>query len=290
MAAELIAESRVRRPPVLLQPYVEHYVGYHYAGFEAGAHMGLPSRHLTFVISFDAKLELSVQPDGSPRRTAYDALIGGFHTSPAVIDHDGNQHGIQLSVTPAGARTLFGMPAGELAARSCRSTRCGAGSPSSCSTVSTARRPGSIASPCSTGSCCAPCRRASSCRRARPGQRRPRRGDGWWRRPGRSTWRRSPARSAGAAGTSPTSSRRSTGSDPKAMARVLRFERARWMIVRPDRPTLATVAAECGYADQAHMTRDFQALAGASPMAWIAAEHLPFVQDEEPVDGARWTA
>ena len=109
-----IAESHVRRPPALLQPYVDDYVGYHYAGFEAGEHMGLPSRHLTFVISFDEQLELWVQPDGSPRRERYDALLGGFHTSPAVIAHDGNQHGIQLSVTPAGARTLFGMPAGEL--------------------------------------------------------------------------------------------------------------------------------------------------------------------------------
>src|SRR5688572_29419899 len=110
-----IAESRVHRPATLLQPFVSDYVGYHYAGFERGEHMGLPSRHLTFVISFDAKLELSVQPDGSRRWAAFDALLGGFHTTPAVIAHDGNQHGIQLSVTPAGARGLFGMPAGELA-------------------------------------------------------------------------------------------------------------------------------------------------------------------------------
>ena len=77
------------------------------------------------------------------------------------------------------------------------------------------------------------------------------------------------------------------GLGPKAMARVLRFERARWMIVRGAQPTLAAVAAECGYADQAHMTRDFQALAGASPTQWLANERLPFVQDEDPITGAR---
>ena len=61
-----IAEHRVRRPLALLRPYVDFYVGYHYAGFEPGQHMGLPSRHLTFVISFDDPLELAVLPDGTP--------------------------------------------------------------------------------------------------------------------------------------------------------------------------------------------------------------------------------
>ena len=112
--AELVSESVVRRPPALLRPFVDSYVGYRYAGFAPGAHMGLPSRHLTFVISFDNPLELAVLPDGSRRPTEFDALVGGFHTSPAVIRHDGSQHGIQLQVTPAGARGLFGLPAAGL--------------------------------------------------------------------------------------------------------------------------------------------------------------------------------
>ena len=74
------------------------------------------------------------------------------------------------------------------------------------------------------------------------------------------------------------------GVGPKALARVLRFERARWMLVQPTHPSLAMVAATCGYADQAHMTREWRALAGSSPKAWLAAEGLPFVQDPEPVD------
>ena len=43
-------------------------------------------------------------------------MLGGLHTTPAVIRHDGSQHGIELNVTPAGARVLFGLPAGALAA------------------------------------------------------------------------------------------------------------------------------------------------------------------------------
>src|SRR5215207_6345599 len=114
---EQTAESVVYRPPALLQPYVESYVGYRYSGFTPGEHMGLPSRHLTFVISFDAPLELRRLPDGTEQLTTFDALLGGLHTSPAVIRHDGSQHGIQLQVTPAGARGLFGLPAAELARR-----------------------------------------------------------------------------------------------------------------------------------------------------------------------------
>ena len=110
-----IAESVVWRPPTMLQPYVESYVGYHYAGFAPGEHMGLPSRHLTFIVTFDAPLELTQLPDGSRRHESFDTLVGGLHTSPAVIRHDGNQHGIQLQVTPAGSRALFRMPAAELA-------------------------------------------------------------------------------------------------------------------------------------------------------------------------------
>ena len=84
----------------MLQPYVETYVGYRYAGFPPGEHMGLPSRHLTFVISFDAPVELAVLPDGTEGPWSYDALLSGLHTSPAVIRHDGFQHGIQLARHP----------------------------------------------------------------------------------------------------------------------------------------------------------------------------------------------
>ena len=59
----------------------------------------------------------------------------------------------------------------------------------------------------------------------------------------------------------------------------LRFERSKHLFTRPDHPTLATIAAECGYADQAHMARDWRELAGCSPTEWLATEVLPFLQD-----------
>lgn len=56
------------------------------------------------------------------------------------------------------------------------------------------------------------------------------------------------------------------GVGPKTIARVMRFERA----CRLARAGVgwAAVAADTGYADQAHLTREFAALAGESPSAW----------------------
>jgi transcriptional regulator GlxA family with amidase domain len=77
------------------------------------------------------------------------------------------------------------------------------------------------------------------------------------------------------------------GLAPKTAARVMRFERARALVARPEPPALARIAAACGYADQAHMNREWRALAGASPLGWRAAEVLPFVQDGDRASGAQ---
>jgi AraC-like DNA-binding protein len=73
------------------------------------------------------------------------------------------------------------------------------------------------------------------------------------------------------------------GVTPKTAARILRFEKA-CRTVMDDRPTLADTALICGYQDQAHMTREWRALAGCTPKAWIARE-LPFLQDYEVARG-----
>ena len=57
-----------------------------------------------------------------------------------------------------------------------------------------------------------------------------------------------------------------------------RFQRACRMLERPRHPGLAGVAAACGYYDQAHLTREWNELAGCTPTLWMA-EELPSVQD-----------
>ncbi|WP_405656906.1 helix-turn-helix domain-containing protein [Streptomyces sp. RK9] len=51
------------------------------------------------------------------------------------------------------------------------------------------------------------------------------------------------------------------GLAPKRVARILRFQRATVMMRTPGR-TWAETAAACGYHDQAHLAREFRALAG----------------------------
>lgn len=59
------------------------------------------------------------------------------------------------------------------------------------------------------------------------------------------------------------------GLTPKRLARIARFHHAidlaRGGTSRPD---WAGIAADCGYADQAHLVRDFVALAGEPPERW----------------------
>jgi transcriptional regulator GlxA family with amidase domain len=73
--------------------------------------------------------------------------------------------------------------------------------------------------------------------------------------------------------------RHALGISPKEVARVMRFERAQELLRSRPGQTIASVAARCGYADQAHMTRDWHAFTGSSPGRWRRQE-LRFVQDE----------
>ena len=65
--------------------------------------------------------------------------------------------------------------------------------------------------------------------------------------------------------------REHVGLGPKTVARLARFGRAEALARAAVRPDWAGIAAGCGYADQAHLVRDFTAFAGVSPTQWRAA-------------------
>jgi AraC-like DNA-binding protein len=78
--------------------------------------------------------------------------------------------------------------------------------------------------------------------------------------------------------------RAEVGLAPKVAARVLRFDRAMRLLV--SRVAAADVSAACGYTDQSHLVREFRALAGVTPGAFVAeldAEQVTFIQDAETV-------
>jgi AraC-like DNA-binding protein len=63
--------------------------------------------------------------------------------------------------------------------------------------------------------------------------------------------------------------RREVGLPPKRAARVLRFHHAVGRINADQFVSLSAVAAECGYYDQAHFTREFREFAGRTPTEFI---------------------
>jgi AraC-like DNA-binding protein len=59
--------------------------------------------------------------------------------------------------------------------------------------------------------------------------------------------------------------REEVGLPPKRAARLLRFDRARALAERGERPDWARIALECGYYDQSHLINEFRAITGRAP-------------------------
>ncbi len=59
--------------------------------------------------------------------------------------------------------------------------------------------------------------------------------------------------------------RQHVGVGPKLFARMVRFRNVLKAMSRTPKPNWAYLAADCGYADQAHLIRDFRQFAGCTP-------------------------
>jgi AraC-like DNA-binding protein len=272
---EVIAEGRTVRPAPVLRSLVAFYSGYRQTGRLAGSHRGLPSPYVTMILTLDEPLWLAETHGGAPARR-YDALIGGLHTTPAHVVHDGSQAGLQLGLTPLGARTIFHVPAGILAgidvhAEDVLGPSIGLVREQLMEAPSWDERfgildrwlLGLIDETASMGpevtmawdllSDPSSALRIADIARA----------VGWTERH---------LRNRVTAGV---------GLSPKVAARVVRFDHARRLLQRQVRCgrgfRLADLAATCGYADQAHLAREFRDFAGCSPSTWIADE-FPNVQ------------
>jgi AraC-like DNA-binding protein len=259
-------------PSAALRPHVASMVAYDLAMPGPGVHVGMPSTSLTFVLPVGEPLDVGWSGVPGSRRLRW-STVSGLHTTPAVIHHGPRQAGVQLGLTPLGARTLLGLPAAALA--------------------------GEIATleEAAPGLCDLPDRLAAvgdwSARLALLERRLLdvlARSDASMRADvghALATLTRGVGvqRTAEQVGLGRrhlgTLVRAECGVSPKQLHRIARLERSRSALVsaaRAGRPSLAVVAANCGYADQAHLTREWRALAGCTPSAWMR-EELPFVQD-----------
>ncbi len=74
------------------------------------------------------------------------------------------------------------------------------------------------------------------------------------------------------------------GVTPKEYQRLVRFEtaRGRLAVAGTTKAALADVAAASGFADQAHLSREWRAMAGCTPTAWLRTEDPAAECTEDP--------
>ena len=287
----MVSEYARYQPPPALRPLVAWYHGYRQSGQRPARHRGLPSPWLTMIITLDEPLTIAEHPDPRQAASAHQVLVGGLHTSPALVTHDGCQSGIQLGVTPLGARVLLGAPAGALATLDLEGDevigRFAADLQDRMRAAATwadrfaildalfAARAGLSLGPMDTRDLIAPevryaWRTLLTSRGAVPVAELARE-TGWSARHLDNRFRAE------------------IGLTPKAAARVIRFDRARRMLMHRvgsgGAPALADLAAAGGYYDQAHLAREFRGLAGVPPSRWLA-EEFRNVQAHGPGDQA----
>jgi AraC-like DNA-binding protein len=282
------------RPAEPLRAYVAWYTGYRQRGVAPARHRGLPSPFLTFIVTLDEPLVILAHPDPGQRPGNFATLLGGLHSAPALIAHEGAQSGIQVALRPLGARALLGLPAGELAeidvpAEAVLSDLC---SELRARVLQATGWPGRFAVMDEIL-----LRRINVGRGARPGVAPE---VSWaWRQlmtTGGSIRAAELAEQTGWSGRHLASRfRAEIGLTPKAAARVIRFNRARHLLARQATAAdgaggyrLADLAVTCGYFDQAHLAREFRALAGLPPSQWLA-EEFRNVQAAEWLDGGAWS-
>jgi AraC-like DNA-binding protein len=266
-----------------LRPYVASLVPYDVDLGGPGTHVGMPSTTLTLVLPLDEVLDVSWA--GRPEsRTASWSSVSGMHTAPAEIRHGGTQRGVQLALTVAGARALLGLPAAALAGELLTLDDLRDTAPD------LRHLPERLAGTAGWADRVRLVERALVAALARDGAPGPRAEVG--RALARLTGGARVADVAEEVGWSrrhlATMVRAEAGVTPKAWHRLARFERGHRLLrtaAAQGRPSLAGVAAEAGYADQAHLTREWSELAGCTPSRWLA-EEFPFVQDIPAGDDA----
>ncbi|MFJ9535673.1 helix-turn-helix domain-containing protein [Streptomyces sp. NPDC101225] len=272
MAGDIVDEAVRAAPAPPLQGLVGWYSGYRQRGLPPARHRGLPSPWLTLIITLDEPLGIAAHPDPGAAPGDYPTLLGGLHVSPALIEMPGRQSGVQIAISPLGARVLLGLPAGELAGTDLHADDVlGADVREVHDRVRAASGWAARFAVLDDWLL----RRASRHDGVRAASAAP--VAGAWRRllstGGRLRVDRLAAEAAVSERHLRNRFRAEIGLTPKAAARVIRFDLARRRLAgRPGTLDLAGLAADCGYADQSHLDREFGALAACTPSDWLAQE------------------
>lgn len=254
-------------PKPLLGAHVHSYTGYREDTRLPLRRREVPSGVVTLIISFGEPLRLVAMPDRRAGGATFTSFVAGLHTGPAITEHAGRQHGIEVRLAPLGAHALLQVSMYELSNTvTDLSDLLGNGAETLATQLAEAPDWEArfalldrlLAARIHAGPTPAPAvahvyrRLSQSSGRAPIGEVA--NDIGWSHRHlvGRF--------------------REQVGLSPKALARLLRFEQALSFLREVHRRPLSEVALAAGYYDQAHLNRDFRALAGCTPTEFQAAQ------------------
>jgi hypothetical protein len=87
-----------------LRPHVIGYVGYREWGSAGFRRLETPSGEVHVILSFGPRI----------RRTGeeVESFVAAPHTRPAVVESGGEQHCVEIRLTPPGAHLVLGVPMG----------------------------------------------------------------------------------------------------------------------------------------------------------------------------------
>ena len=259
------------RPHPALAHCVLRYLGYSEYSVLPVRRRQAPVGTCTLILSLGPPIRLH----GPAGPSAPASFLAGMHDAAVCTEFTGHQHGLQVDLSPLGVFALLGRPMPELTNVAPQLTELD--------------EPALAALPARLADAPDWPRRfalldALLLRRLDASAARPDPEVAW-------AWRQL-VRSAGLVGVQHladetgwsrrhllTRFRDQVGLAPKAAARVLRFRRAARLLApaavglaapRPSAPTIADIAATCGYADHAHLVREFRTLAGCTPSEYLA--------------------
>jgi len=110
-------EMASRPPNPALRRYVKSLVGYDEHSLGPQSQRQFPASYVVVIIDFGAPLQVTM--GGDPRTTSTNAggFVAALDDAYAITQHGGRQLGVQVDLTPTGARRLFGLPLSELSGR-----------------------------------------------------------------------------------------------------------------------------------------------------------------------------
>jgi AraC-like DNA-binding protein len=222
-----------------------------------------PGVDVILLFSFGPGWRIGSATDPSRPVARVRSFVAGLHEECVTTEHDGESNGLQVSLTPPGAYAILGVSLDELSGRTFDAADVlGSGDTLEEELADLGDWPSRFA-----------LLDRALLRRTERGPRPS--GEVMW------AWDRL-VRSDGGAPVGDLTvelgwSRRriasrfreEVGLSPKRAARLMRFERAKALLDTPGRSSLADVALQSGFYDQAHLSNEFQRIAGVTPATYL---------------------